>query len=73
MNLKKISALLMISFVMIISAACQSSAKSTDADQKSTKTAEVKVNSYEYTLPEDSTTTLRDNEIGTKSQSDDHK
>ena len=53
----------MISFVMIISAACQSSAKSTDADQKSTKTAEVKVNSYEYTLPEDSTTTLRDNEL----------
>ncbi|MCY7687499.1 DUF4352 domain-containing protein [Bacillus altitudinis] len=63
MNLKKISALLMISFVMIISAACQSSAKSTKADQKSTKTAEVKVNSYEYTLPEDSTTTLRDNEL----------
>lgn len=63
MNLKKLSALLMISFVMIISAACQSSSKSTNAEQKSTKTAEIKVNSYEYTLPEDTTTTLRDNEL----------
>ncbi|OLP65726.1 hypothetical protein BACPU_13440 [Bacillus pumilus] len=63
MNLKKISALVMISIVMIISAACQSSEKSSNAEQKSTKTAEVKVNSYEYTLPEDSTTTLRDNEM----------
>ncbi|MFS0655416.1 DUF4352 domain-containing protein [Bacillus sp. 179-C3.3 HS] len=63
MNLKKISVLLMISFVMIISAACQSSSKSTNADQKSTKTVDVKVNSYEYTLPDSSSTTLRENEL----------
>ncbi|MFB8733048.1 hypothetical protein ACEQPO_01435 [Bacillus sp. SL00103] len=58
---------------MIISAVCQSSAKSSNTDQKSTKTAEVKVDS-EYTLPEDSTTTLRDNELVLKKvKPDDYK
>ncbi|MCY1119722.1 DUF5105 domain-containing protein [Bacillus safensis] len=60
---KKLSILVVISLMMIFSAACQSSVKTTDSEKKSSNTVEVKLNNYEYTLPDDTSTTLRDNEI----------
>ncbi|WP_437124994.1 DUF4352 domain-containing protein [Bacillus pumilus] len=61
--IKKTSVLVMIALMMIFSAACQSSVKTTDSEKKSSNTVEVKVNSYEYTLPDDASTTLRENEL----------
>ncbi|MED1747689.1 DUF5105 domain-containing protein [Bacillus zhangzhouensis] len=61
--IKKTSVLVMIALMMIFSAACQSSVKTTDSEKKSSNTVEVKVNSYEYNLPDDASTTLRENEL----------
>ncbi|MGE6631924.1 DUF5105 domain-containing protein [Bacillus sp. NPDC077027] len=65
-NFKKISFVLLMTVMMVFTAACQSSGKKADADNnksKANKTTEVKVESYEYVLPESSTTTLREEEL----------